>query len=262
MHFGFLRFSTKVSRIILKFAFSASLLSSALMAQSSNPPTQSDFPAPEELLDAAERAMGSPEALASIGSITAIAACRGPKSDYQTRIISGRRGNLSFQQFFADHKNRGEILDGRGWELGDDGRSEWLGASEISVLRGHEFPLMALDLSKRFHAFKTVGITQFEGQPVIQIAMTEELGHSAAAFFSLSTHLSAGLTVQSARSGETFTIRFDSWKMTSGVNLVNHVTILLGSDPFVFDFKTLILNAADDAAFQIPGGPPKLPQSK
>jgi hypothetical protein len=33
---------------------------------------------------------------------------------------------------------------------------------------------------------------------------------------------------------------------------VSHVTILYGSDTFVFDFKTLILNAADDQTLKIP----------
>jgi len=63
------------------FALSASQLSSALLAQSSNPSAQSDLPASPELLDAAVRAMGNPEVLTSIRSITAIAACRGPKGD-------------------------------------------------------------------------------------------------------------------------------------------------------------------------------------
>jgi len=146
--------------------------------------------------------------------------------------------------------------------LGDDGSSEWLGDSKTSVLRGHEFLLMALDPSKRFHAFKTVGIMQFEGQPAIQIAMTDEPGHPLADIFSLSTHLPRGLSVKSARGGVTLKIRFLSLKMTSGVNIVNHVTMLLGSGTLVFDFETLILNAADDAAFQIPVDPPKLPQPK
>jgi hypothetical protein len=146
------------------------------------------------------------------------------------------------------------ILKDRGWELGDDGSSEWLGPSETSVLRGHEFPLMPLDPSNRFHAFKTVGITRFEGQPAIQIAMTDELGRPLTAFFSLSTHLSAGLIVKSARSGVTLRICFHSWKMTSRVNLVNHVNILLGCDTFVFGLKAMILNAAEDAALEIPTG--------
>jgi hypothetical protein len=36
------------------------------------------------------------------------------------------------------------------------------------------------------------------------------------------------------------------------VNLVSRVTISYGGETWVFDFKTLILNAADQNAFQIP----------
>ena len=38
----------------------------------------------------------------------------------------------------------------------------------------------------------------------------------------------------------------------NGVTVVSHVTVLYGSDSFVFDFKTLTLNAADDQIFKIP----------
>jgi hypothetical protein len=75
----------------------------------------------EEIIDAAEAAMGPKDARASISSISTVAACHGPKGDFETRIISDRKGNLSFQQFLSDHKNIEGILDGRGWQLDDRG---------------------------------------------------------------------------------------------------------------------------------------------
>jgi hypothetical protein len=247
---------------ILLFASFVFLLRPALEPQSSRPPQTSVPPAPAEIFAAAERAMGSVDALANIRSISAIAACHGPKADYETRIISDRRGNLSFQQFFADHKNIAGILDGRGWQLRDDGRYEWIDASETFVLRGHEFPMMALDLRKRFHDFKTVGNTEFEGQPAIQVSMTDELGHPASAYFSLSSHLLSGLTVTNPRTGgpSPLKIRFDSWKLIGGVNVVSHVTILSDSEKWIFDFTSLKLNAANDSEFQIPHGSAKSPE--
>lgn len=245
---------------ILLFASSFFLLSPTLEPQSSRPSETSVLPAPAEIFAAAERAMGSVDALAKIRSISAIAACHGPKADYETRIISDRRGNLSFQQFFSDHKNIAGILNGRGWQLGDDGRYEWIDASETSVLRGHEFQMMAIDLRKRFQDFKTVGNAEFEGQPAIQVSMTDELEHPAGAYFSMSSHLLLGLTVTNARSGgpSLLKIRFDSWELIGGVNVVSHVTILAGSQTWIFDFTSLKLNAASEKAFQIPDGPAKL----
>ena len=245
---------------ILLFAFSIFLLSSTLKLQGAQAPKTSILPAPTEMFGAAERAMGSVDALADIRSISAIAACHGPKADYETRIISDRGGNLSFQQFFTDHKNIAGILNGRGWQLGDDGRYEWIDASETSVLRGHEFQMMAIDLRKRFRDFKTVGNAEFEGQPAIQVSMTDELGHPASAYFSTSSHLLLGLTVTNAHSGgpSPLKIRFDSWKLIGGVNVVSHVTIVAGSETWIFDFTSLELNAASDKEFQIPGGPTKL----
>jgi hypothetical protein len=227
-------------------------------ARNQQPSASSNLPKPDEVFDAAQLAMGSVEALANIRSISAIAACHGPKSDYETRIISDRHGNLSFQQFFPDHKNIAGILNGRGWQIGEDGRPESIDASETAVLRGHEFPMIAIDPRNRFHDFKTVGTTKFEGQPAIQVDMTDELGHPAAAYFSPSSHLLEGLNVTNARSGGPITIRFDSWKSVGDVALVNHVTIRAGSDTFVFDFKSLILNAADEKEFEIPKSATKM----
>jgi hypothetical protein len=133
-----------------------------LEAKSQRPSAPSDLPTPDEVFDASQLAMGSIDALANIRSISAIAACHGPKSEYETRIISDRHGNLSFQQFFPDHKNIAGILNGRGWQIGDDGRPESIDASETAVLRGHEFPIIAIDLRKRFHDFKIAGSTKFE----------------------------------------------------------------------------------------------------
>lgn len=243
--------------MILTFVAYLSFVLSGVEAQTSRFQPVAAVPTSAEILDAAEEAMGTEKARASIRSISAIAACHGPKGAYETRMISDRSGNLSFQQFFPDHKNIEGILDGRGWQLGDDGRYEGIDAIEISVLRGHEFPVMALDLRKRFHDFKSMGRADFEGQLTTQIDMTDDLGHSASGYFSVASHLPVGLIVTNARSGgpRTITLRFDAWKLVSGVNLVSHVTILFGSETWVFDFKTLQLNAADKTAFQIPGTP-------
>lgn len=248
--------TTSRGTILLLSAF-LFLLSSGVGAQTSQFQSADALPTPAEILDAAEHAMGEEAVRASILSISTVAACHGPKGDYETRMISERSGDLSFQQFFPDHKNIAGILDGRGWQLGDNARYESIDAIETFVLRSHEFPLVALDLRKRFHDFKTVGRTQFEGQPTIQLAMTDELGHSANGYFSLASHLPVGVTGTNPRPGgpPAITTLFDGWKVTGGVNLVSHVTILYGSEKFVFDFKVLTLNTADKNAFQIPETP-------
>ncbi len=198
--------------------------------------------------------MGSEAARANIHSISAVAECRGPKGFYQTRLISGRDGNLSFQQFLSDHKNIAGIADGRGWQLNEDGRYEWIDATETFVLRGHEFQVIALDLTKRFHDFKAAGRAEFDGKTTNRVDMVDELGHTASGYFSLTSRLPAGLIVTNPRDtgARTITIQFDGWRLTGGVNLVSHVTILQGSDTWVFDFKDLTLNTADNASFQIP----------
>lgn len=245
-------FESASRKVILILAAYLSLVLSGVEAQTSRFQLVAEVLTSAEILAAAEAAMGTEDARASIRSISAIAACHGPKGDYETRIISDRDGNLSFQQFFSDHKNIEGILDGRGWQLDNSGRSESIDAIEASVLRGHEFPMMVLDLRRRFHDFKSIGRAQFEGQGTTQIAMTDDFGHSASAYFSLTSHLPVGLISTNSRTGKPITIRFDAWRLVGGVNLVSHVTILYGAETWVFDFKALNLNATNDETFQIP----------
>jgi hypothetical protein len=235
----------------------AAILATLLISQESigsslsqNDPASS----PMDIISVAEQAMGTDRDRSNIRSISAIAACHSPKADYETRMISDRQGNLSFQQFFADHKNIEGIVNGRGWELGKDGHPESIDTIEMAVLRSHEFPFMALDFRKRFHDFKTVGRTQFEGQPATELAMTDELGHPAHAYFSLASHLPLAIVVTKPRPEEprTITLRFDTWKLVANVKLVSHVTIFLGSEIWVFDFRSLEANAANNKVFEIP----------
>jgi hypothetical protein len=212
------------------------------------------LPTPTEILQQAEAAMGGREALAKVTSISAIASCRGPKGAYETRLVSDRLGNLFFQQFFPDHKNIEGIHDGRGWSQKPDGTYEWVDSTEVSVLRGHDFPMMTIDLAKRFHDFKTIGRVEYQGEHAVQVGVTDDLGHAATIYFSSDSHLPLALTTTNPRAATppTITSRFDAWRSVDGVKLVSHVTILYGSDSFVFDFKTLTLNTADDQRFKIP----------
>jgi hypothetical protein len=212
------------------------------------------LPTPTEILQQAETAMGGKEALAKVLSISAVAACRGPKGTYETRLVSDRLGNLSFQQFFPDHKNIAGIYDGRGWSQNPDGTYEWVDSTEVSVLRGHDFPMMIIDLAKRFRDFQTIARVQYEGQPAFQVGMTDDLGHPTSIYFSSDSHLPLAVKTTNSRAvtPPTITSRFDDWRSVNGVKLVSHVTILYGSDTFVFDFKTLILNSADDQTLKIP----------
>jgi len=215
---------------------------------------KTSLPTPTEILQQFEAAMGGREALAKVRSISAIASCRGPKGAYETRLVSDRLGNLSFQQFLPDHKNIEGIHDGRGWSQNPDGTYEWVDSTEIFVLRAHDFPMMAIDLARRFHDFKTIGRVQYEAQPAVQVDVTDELGHPTTIYFSSDSHLPLALTGTNPRAATppTVTSRFDAWRSVNGVKLVSHVTILYGSDSYVFDFKTLTLNTADDQTFTIP----------
>jgi hypothetical protein len=114
--------------------------------------------------------------------------------------------------------------------------------------------MMAIDLTRRFHDFKTIGRVRYEGQPAVQVGVTDDLGHPTTIYFSPDSHLLLALTKTNPRAATPpmVTSRFDAWRSVNGAKLVSHVTILYGSDSFVFDFKTLTLNTADNQIFKIP----------
>ncbi|MGA8604143.1 MAG: hypothetical protein WB788_03635 [Thermoplasmata archaeon] len=213
-----------------------------------------DLPSADEILDASERAMGSEEARASLDSVSAIAACRGPKFEYETRLISDRSGDLVFQQFLPGRKNIAGILDGKGWGLNDQGHIEAINSVEKFLLRAHEFQLLALDLGKRYHEFKTVESCVIDGQITHHLSMVDELGHPASAFVSVHSHLPLRLILTNPRADgpPVMTTRFDGWRLMSGLYVVSHVTLLSGPEEWVFDFTTLELNVAHATAFQLP----------
>jgi hypothetical protein len=209
------------------------------------------LPTAAQVLADAENAMGTETDRAAIHSITAIAACHGPKGNYETRMIADRNGDLSFQQFLIDHHNIAGIVNGQGWHLNEKGNYEPIDAVESSILRSHDFPMMALDLAKRFHDVHTVAFSEFENQPTIDVVMTDELGHAVTAYFSRGSRLPIAPVSENPRSGSPrlVTTRFDSWGRVANVNLVSHATILFGSETYTFDFTTLQVNVVDKTAF-------------
>jgi len=207
------------------------------------------------ILEAAEHAMGTVEARARIHSVSAVAACRGPNFEYETRIVSDRMGNLSLQQILPNRKNIAGIAEGRGWGLNPEGRPEPIDTVETLNLRLHEFPLLALDLAKRFREFRTVGYRKIDGVPTDHLSMVDDLGSPASAFLSTTTHLPVGLTTTNPRSEgpPTLETRFDGWRLLEGVYLVSHVTLGSAADRWTFDFRTLEINTAEPEVFGIPG---------
>jgi hypothetical protein len=216
--------------------------------------TWASTPSVSEELQAAEAAMGTEQARSAVRSISWVAACHGPKGDYETRVVSARGGNLSFRQCLPDHENVEGVLDGRGWSLTRDGEPETIDAVEVAILRDHDFPLMALDLTKRFHGFGPVRRTQFEGRPAIKIAMSDELGRAATAYLSAESHLPMAIVKTPSGRGatQTVTIRFDAWRLIGDVQVVSHATILMGAQSWGFDLRTIEINAASDKEFEIP----------
>jgi hypothetical protein len=216
--------------------------------------TWASTPSVSEELRAAEAAMGTEQARSAVRSISWVAACHGPKGAYETRVVSARGGNLSFRQCLPDHENVEGVLDGRGWSLTKDGKPETIDAVEVAILRDHDFPFMALDLIKRFHGFGAARRAQFEGRPVSKIAMTDEFGRAATAYLSAESHLPVAIVKTPAGRGatQTVTIRFDAWRPIGEVQVVSHATILMGVQSWVFDLRTIEINAANDQEFEIP----------
>jgi len=207
----------------------------------------------EDIFAASINAMGGEKELGKIQSITALATCTGPRGNYTTEVYSMRGDRLMFKQVTST----GEVFLGY-----VNGEVAWtknqttahvsaIDKSYTSMLRGHEFQMMAIILPERYKNPVVEGEEYFAGKRCIKIRMIDQLDSPCQAYFDTSSRLLAGLVFVDPRP-DTVRIVFNEWKRINKVMLPAKVTATDKSGDWILDFQDIILNRVDENIFEIP----------
>ena len=219
----------------------------------SNATFLSAFKSVEEIFSASINAMGGEKELRKIQSITALAKCVGPRGNYTTEIYSMRGDRLMFKQVSAN----GEVFLGYG-----NGDLAWtkdqttthvfaIDKNYASMLRGHEFQMMAIVLPERYKSPIVEGEEYFAGKRCVKIRMIDQLNSPCQVYFDTSSRLLAGLVIVDPRP-DTVRVVFNEWKQINKVMLPSKVTATDKSGDWVLNFHDIKLNRIDEKIFEIP----------
>lgn len=207
----------------------------------------------DEVFSASIKAMGGAKELMKIQSITALAKCTGPRGNYTTEVHSMRGDRLMFKQVSAN----GEVFLGY-----VNGELAWtkdqttahvsaIDKNYASMLRGHEFQMMAIVLPERYKNPIIEGEEYFAGKQCIKIRTIDQLESPCQIYFDTSSRLLAGLVFVDPRP-DTIRVVFNEWKQINKVMLPSKVTATDKSGNWVLDFYDIKLNRGDEKIFEIP----------
>jgi ketosteroid isomerase-like protein len=174
---------------------------------------------------------------------------------YTTDVRSARGGRLVFEQRHEDGRVfTGSTNGGYVWTRdAATGRVEPGGAQLASMVRGHEFQMMPIDLRERYTNLSVDGTEAFAGHPCIRVRMTDDLGNPGHLYFSEETKLFSGMVLQDPReAGATVRVVADAWRQVGAVRLPATVTATDRAGDFVLDFTEIRLNDVDETVFNVP----------
>jgi hypothetical protein len=185
----------------------------------------SDVPtkSPTTVVALSIRSLGDQKLVSRIRSITALADCVGPRSQYQTEIDSERGNRLVFKQSFPVGRTFAGYVNGK-YVWTKDAKTGEVTAGDrqlAAMMRGHEFQMIAIAPLERFRDPIPAGYENFAGALCIKLRMTDELGKATYLFFHAESKLMAGLIISNVVNGENNSVRivFNEWKPTGKVKL-------------------------------------------
>lgn len=209
----------------------------------------------ESILTASVAALGSPDALARLRTISAFAECKSPRAAYTTQIHSARGGRVWFQQTFANREPFRIIINPAGaWATNVvTGETSTLDAPTISMIRGHEFQMLPLTLADRFTNFEVADEIELNGTRCLSLRARDDLGAPCALYFRTADSRWAGmLLANSQRENENVRVTVNGWTCVSDVWLPSRVTATDSSGDYFLDFTTITLNDVSEEIFQNP----------
>ncbi len=213
------------------------------------------MPKPTLLFESSLAALGTPDALAAVQSISAYADCVGPNGAYVTEIHSTRDGRVRFQQTFAGRNPYCIIINPGGAWATDivTGETDALDALSVSMIRGHEFQMLPLTLAERYTKPEPADAVEWNGARCFRVRARDDLGSPCAHYFQLDTGQWMGMELTNPRqSSAQVRVVVHVWQSIENIALPVRVSATETQGEYIFYFHTILLNQAAPGIFVQP----------
>ncbi|MGH9367566.1 MAG: hypothetical protein ACRD3M_07820 [Thermoanaerobaculia bacterium] len=215
-------------------------------------------PDARRLLSQAVAAQGSPEAIAAVKSLTAVADCTGPGGDYRefrTEVVSLRPDRTLFRQTAGGRTVEFVVVGEVGWRRRPEtGAVEPLPEGMKGIVRGHEFHFLFLELDRRGQDPRLAGRDSVSGHLCLVVSMTEPGGRPSSVCLDEKTKLPLRLSFEPSGGPKPATIHVfpERWMEVAGIRWVEAFTLRQGEETFTYRYTTIRPNSVDPKIFQIP----------
>jgi len=201
----------------------------------------------EKIIQASLNAVGTKVDRDKVQNLVSLAECVSPGGKYTTEIHTASGGYSYFKQVYSykpkpfeaviEHKDSGYIT-------GDSLIA--LSKEAISMIRGHEFQNIILEIDKRFHDFEKPEKIDTRGEEVYRVKAKDELKNVSLLFFDQKTRLLSAIHSKNpADPKEVIEIKFSNWQQQQEFLLPKHIDINQGAKRFSFDFTKVLFNSPD-----------------
>jgi hypothetical protein len=222
-----------------------------------------DLPKADDLIAAAEKAMGGREAIDAITSVYYKATSKTPKGEATLTYAYAKpdKGFASTQM---------EAV-GLNTQYGTDGVIAWTSdpraggfviVDHPSIMRvvegGNIFNSLLFSLRENYKTRETVGKETRRDREVWKVRMFGVPAGEAFAYFDVENHLLDGITIVQKSASRTFESQFtlSDWRQVEGTALkvFHKVDLLSANGPQAITMMELKFNSVDPAVFEIPQG--------
>lgn len=210
---------------------------------------------PTLLFESSRAALGAPDALAAVQSISAYADCTGPHGAYVTEIHSARDGRVRFQQTFAGRNPYCIIINRNGAWATDTvtGEADALDVVSVSMIRGHEFQMLPLTLPERYRMPVLLDTVDWNGETCLRVRARDDLGSPCTHYFQTGTAQWMGMEVSNPRQPNAqVRVVVHAWRTCQEIALPVRVSATDTQGEYVFDFHTVLVNHAAPETFVQP----------
>lgn len=201
----------------------------------------------KDIVEASLNAIGEKTSRIHVTNLISKANCISPHGSYTTEIHTASNGYTYMKQIFSYRPEPFEaVIENKtsGYSIGDSLRP--LSKESLSVIRGHEFQNIVLEVNQRFHDFELVENEEKDRMNNYKLKAKDELEKINFIFFDKKTHLLTEMHFPNpSDENEMILTKFSNWKKTNNLQLPYHVEINQNGKIYSFEYTKLILNSPD-----------------